>query len=156
MRALLHAVRAAGARNVVIVGGLNWSYDLSGILEGRQLADSGGNGVIYANHAYPFKGDTIERWITRTEAATAVLPVIVSEFGSDPEGGAGLSGEEWVRSVLQALQSHSWAWTAWDMHRSARPCLISDWNYTPTPHFGALVKQALAEPPRPDAARPTP
>jgi hypothetical protein len=156
MRSLLRAVRATGARNVVIVGGLNWSYDLSGILEGRQLADPEGNGVIYANHAYPFKGDTVERWIARMEAATAVLPVIVSEFGSDPKGGAGLSGEEWVRNVLQALQSHSWPWTAWDMHRSAAPCLISDWNYTPTPHFGVLVKQALAEPSSPDAARPTP
>jgi hypothetical protein len=145
MQALLRAVRATGARNVVIVGGLNWSYDLSGILEGRQLADPEGSGVIYANHAYPFKGETVERWIARMETATAALPVIVSEFGSDPKGGAGLSGEQWVRRVLEALQSHSWAWTAWDLHRSAGPCLISDWNYTPTPHFGVLVKQALAD-----------
>jgi hypothetical protein len=143
MQALLRAVRATEARNVVIVGGLNWSYDFSGILEGRQLADPEGNGVIYANHTYPFKGDTVERWIAKMEAATATLPVIVSEFGSDPKGGAGLSGEQWVRQVLQALQSHSWAWTAWDLHPSAGPRLISDWNYTPTLHFGGPVKQAL-------------
>jgi hypothetical protein len=143
MPALLGAVRATGARNVVIVGGLDWSYDLSGILERRQLVDRDGSGVIYANHAYPFKGDTVERWIAKLEAATRVLPVIVSEFGSDPKGGAGLSGEEWVRKVLRALQEHSWAWTAWDLHPSAGPRLIADWNYTPTPHFGALVKQAL-------------
>jgi hypothetical protein len=143
MQALLDAVRATGARNIVVVGGLNWSYDLSGILEGRRLADPEGNGILYANHAYPFKGDTVERWIAKMEAATAALPVIVSEFGSDPKGGAGLSGEEWVRRVLAALQSHRWAWSAWDMHPHAAPSLIADWDYTPTPHFGVLVKEAL-------------
>ena len=58
MQALLDAVRSTGAKNVVIAGGLDWSYDLSGILDGRRLSDPLGNGVIYANHAYPFKGDT--------------------------------------------------------------------------------------------------
>ena len=67
MQALLDAVRATGAKNVVIAGGLDWAYDMSGFLEGKQLADPTGNGVIYANHAYPFKGDTVERWIAKME-----------------------------------------------------------------------------------------
>jgi hypothetical protein len=29
------------------------------------------------------------------------------------------------------------------MHTEAGPTLISDWNYTPTPEFGALVKATL-------------
>ena len=143
MQALLDAVRATGARNVVVAGGLDWSYDLSGILDGRRLADPEGNGVIYANHAYPFKGDTVERWVAKMEAASKELPIIVSEFGSDPPGGAGLSGEQWVRGVLQALQGHEWAWTAWDLHPYAKPGLIAGWDYAPTPHFGTWVKQAL-------------
>ncbi len=106
MQSLLDTVRAAGAKNVVVVGGLNWSYDLSGVLDGRQLSDPDGNGVIYANHAYPFKGDTVERWIGKMEKATKTLPVIVSEFGSDSNGGAGLTGEQWVRHVLQVLEDH--------------------------------------------------
>ena len=143
MQRLLDTVRTTGAKNVVIAGGLNWSYDLAGILDGRQLSDPIGNGVIYANHAYPFKGDTVEKWLAKMEKATAALPVIVSEFGSDPRGGAGLTGERWVRRVLQELESHQWDWTAWDLHPAAGPRLISDWKYTPTPHFGAWVKQAL-------------
>jgi TolB protein len=98
--------------------------------------------VIYANHAYPFKGDSVERWVAKMEAASKTLPIIVSEFGSEPRG-PGRSGEPWVRQVLHALESHGWAWTAWDMHPGASPCLISDWKYTPTPHFGVLVKAAL-------------
>jgi Tol biopolymer transport system component len=143
MQTLLDAVRATGARNVVIVGGLDWAYDMSGFLKDKQLADSQGNGVIYANHAYPFKGDSVERWIKKMKAATATIPVIVSEFGSESRGGARSTGEHWLRRVLQALEDHEWNWTAWDLHPAAGPRLISDWNYTPTPGFGKWVQQAL-------------
>jgi hypothetical protein len=143
MQTLLDAVRATGARNVVIVGGLDWAYDMSAFLKGKQLADSQGNGVIYANHSYPFKGDSVERWIEKMKSATATIPVIVSEFGSESRGGAGRTGEQWLRRVLQALEDHKWNWTAWDLYPAAGPRLISDWNYTPTPSFGKWVQQAL-------------
>jgi hypothetical protein len=170
MQELLDAVRGTGAKNVVVAGGLDWAYDLSGILDGRQLSDPKGNGVIYANHAYPFKGDTVEKWIAKMETATKKLPVIVSEFGAEPRrrleagaaadvAGATARSEDWVRRVLQVLKDHEdWHWTAWDLHPAAGPSLISDWNYTPTPYFGAWVKQALlgtlptyAPPPAPQA-----
>ena len=144
MQSLLDAVRATGAKNVIIAGGLDWAYDMSGFLEGKQLSDPTGNGVIYANHAYPFKGDTVERWLAKMKKATKELPVIVSEFGSDPKGARGLTGEQWVRQVLQILEDHAWSWTAWDLHPAAGPCLISDWKYTPTPGFGRWV-QASAQ-----------
>ena len=85
--------------------------------------------------------------------AAAKLPVIVSEFGGSggPNRRASLGsrptnppGDDWLLHVMQALQDHSWSWTAWDMHPSAGPTLISDWNYTPTRDFGVFVKQALA------------
>jgi aryl-phospho-beta-D-glucosidase BglC (GH1 family) len=147
MQTLLDTVRETGAKNVVIAGGLDWSYDMSGFLQGKQLSDPTGNGVIYANHAYPFKGDTVEKWIVKMEKATQTLPVIVSEFGAEGRPGTGPNrnqrGEEWVRRVLQALEDHKWNWTAWDLHPAAGPRLVSDWKYTPTPTFGKWVKEAL-------------
>ena len=89
MQALLDAVRATGAKNVVIAGGLDWSYDLSGILQGRQLSDPDGNGVIYANHAYPFKGDSVDVWISRMEKAAASLPIIVGRVSAARAGRIG-------------------------------------------------------------------
>ncbi len=68
MQELLDVVRATGAKNLIVAGGLDWSYDLSGILPGRQLKDPTGQGVIYANHAYPFKGDTVEKWVGKMES----------------------------------------------------------------------------------------
>ena len=147
MQTLLDTIRETGARNAVIAGGLNWSYDMSGFLQGKQLSDPDGNGVIYANHAYPFKGDTVEKWIGKMEKATKDVPVIVSEFGAEgkPRSGPNQNqpAEDWVKHVLAALGDHEWSWTAWDLHPAAGPRLISDWKYTPTPTFGKLVKEAL-------------
>ncbi|HEV2471771.1 MAG TPA: cellulase family glycosylhydrolase, partial [Chthonomonadales bacterium] len=144
MQQLLDAVRAAGARNVVVAGGLNWAYDMTGFLNGKQLSDPHGNGVIYANHNYPIKGDTVAQWLAEMETAAARVPVIVSEFGAGSFGRAGNQGDQWIRSVLQILHDKRWNWIAWDMHPRAGPTLISDWNYTPTPGFGVYVKEELA------------
>lgn len=145
MQDLLDAVRDSGATNVVIVGGLDWAYDLSGILEGKGVTDPKGQGLIFANHAYPIKGDTVERWVEKMENATKRIPVIVTEFGSQSQDSKGRGGQRWVREVLRAFHDHGWSWTAWDMHPGAAPCLISDWKYSRTPTFGKWVKQALSE-----------
>jgi hypothetical protein len=144
MQTLLDAVRGTGARNVVIIGGLDWSYDFKGILDGRELSDPDGSGVVYDNHAYPIKGDTVERWTAKMETAAKKLPLIVGEFGPDPRRAApSEKDEEWVRRILQVLEDHEWNWTAWDMHPGAGPRLVSDFSCTPTPGFGKWVKKAL-------------
>jgi hypothetical protein len=149
MQELLDTVRATGAKNVVVAGGLDWAYDLSGILEGRQLKDPHGNGVIYANHCYDNKHDSVDAWIAKMESATAKLPVIVSEFGGNAGPSREVPSDNWLLHVMQALNAHHWSWTAWDLHTSARPNLISDWDYTPSPKFGVYVKQALTAAPPP-------
>jgi hypothetical protein len=155
MQEMLDTVRATGAKNVVIAGGLNWAYDFNGILDGRQLKDPKGNGVIYANHAYDNKTQSVNTWISEMEEATATLPVIVSEFGGagGPTGRRGwwgqspstAMGDDWLLHILQAIQDHNWSFTAWDLHTTAAPLLISDWNYTPTPEFGVYIKKLLTE-----------
>ena len=133
MQTLLEAVRSTGAKNVVIVGGLDWAYDFSGILKGRQLSDPDGNGVLYDNHAYPFKGDTVERWIAKMETAaknTADHRRRVRRRDA-AEVAVVEKDEQWVRQVLQALEDHKWNWTAWDMHPGAGPRLISDFPCSP-------------------------
>jgi len=153
MQKLLDTVRATGAKNVVVAGGLDWAYDMSGFLNGHQLKDLRGSGVIYANHTYPFKGDTVEKWIAKMEAASREIPVIVSEFGDEGRRGPRQPGQTaapaagpspWVADTLKALKDHDWDWTAWDLHPAAGPRLVSDWKYTPTPAFGIPVKEALA------------
>jgi len=144
LQQLLDTVRATGAKNVVIAGGLDWAYDFSGILAGRQLSDPKGNGVVYANHCYDNKDDSVEVWIKKMEKASAKLPVIVSEFGGTSGPSHVDPSDNWLLHVMRALEEHHWSWAAWDLHTSARPNLISDWDYTPTPGFGVYVKKALS------------
>lgn len=149
LQTLLDTVRKSGARNVVVAGGLDWAYDMSGILNGFALSDPHGSGVIYANHNYPFKGDTVAQWQAKMEQATAKIPVIVSEWGGGGQTPPRFrtqnpTGDNWVRHVLQIMEANHWNWIAWDLHPRAGPSLISDWSYSPTPYFGVWVKDALA------------
>ena len=153
--ALLNVIRSTGARNVVVAGGINWAYQVDGLLAGRELSDPAGNGVVYAVHPYPheYQGigrETIAQWTARMEPFARKLPIMVTEFGSMESmwrfpKSWNYNDEKWNREMLGVLEAHHWNWAAWDFHATAWPCLISDWNYTPTPHFGVWVKQALAE-----------
>ena len=53
MQQLHDAVRAAGAENVVVIGGLYWAYDLSGVPHNR----ISGHNIMYATHPYGGSSD---------------------------------------------------------------------------------------------------
>ena len=144
MQSLLDTVRATGAKNLIVAGGLDWAYDLSGFLKGYQLKDPNGRGVVYACHTYPIKGDTMEKWIAKLDAALPHIPVIMSEFGANNQGAEINKPNVWVQQTLAAMEARKCNWTAWDLHPAAGPTLIVDWTYAPTPSFGALVKAVLA------------
>lgn len=144
MQAMLDAVRSTGANNVVVVGGLDWAYDLSGFLKGYKLKDPNGRGLIYACHTYPIKGDTVEQWLKKLDAALPTVPVIMSEFGAQNQRTDIDKPNVWVDQVVKAMEARKCNWIAWDLHPSAGPTLISDWKYTLTPSFGRIVKAALA------------
>jgi hypothetical protein len=147
MQALLDAVRATGARNAVIAGGLDWGYDLSGVAGDYALAERGGNGLIYSSHVYPWKND----WTGKVLAAARHYPVFIGEVGCPPDykdfqfippgGRAPLEG--WAQDMLGFIQQHKLHWTGFSFHPKCGPNAISDWNYTPTPYWGVYVKAAL-------------
>jgi hypothetical protein len=104
--------------------------------------------------------------------AAAQFPIIISEFGGS--GGPNRRsvwwgstpstaiGDDWLLHIMAALQENNWSWTAWNMHTTAGPTLLADWNYTPSPDFGAYVQQALVgklppyTPPDPSKLAPPP
>lgn len=151
--ALAAAIRSTGAKNVIVAGGINWTYEVGGIAEGRALSDPSGNGVLYAVHPYPHEypgigRETIVQWVARMEAFARKFPIIVTEFGSHESDWPfprewNTNDEKWNRAMIRTLEDHHWNWTAWDFHPTAAPCLISGWDYAPTPEFGVWVKQAL-------------
>jgi hypothetical protein len=146
MQKLLDACRSQGAKNVIVAGGLDWAYDLSGVVKGYALADPKGNGVVYATHIYPWKKD----WDRNVTVVLDTYPVLVGEVGCRPADKKlparwqkAEAPETWAPKVLSYIEEHQLHWTAWDLHTGAGPSLILDWNYTPTPYWGVPVKKAL-------------
>ena len=146
MQALLDTVRAAGAKNIVVVGGLAWSGDLSGVVDGYALDEKGGNGIMYSWHNYNWH----KNWEGRVLGAAAKYPIMVGEVGADIKkmNFIPLQDQEdpstWVPDMLGFIQKYRLNWTAWCLHPKATPILITDWNYTPSPFWGVQVKEALA------------
>lgn len=146
MQRLVEVVRKAGARNVVSAGGLDWGYDLSGVVEGFALSDPDGNGVLYESHVYPWKRE----WQRCFLDAAAKVPILLGEVGCQPEcmpfipKEAHEMPETWAPDMLGCIQKYRLNWTAWCFHPKSSPCLLSDWTYLPTPYWGAPAKAALA------------
>jgi hypothetical protein len=146
MQKLVEVIRATGAKNIIIAGGLDWAYDLSGILQGYALEDKTGHGIMYSAHIYPWKSD----WQGKVLDVAAKYPIFVGEVGADVKKMDFLPPERqedpytWVPDMLGCIQKHRLNWTGWSFHVWATPVMLSDWNYTPTPFWGAQAKGALA------------
>lgn len=147
MQALVNAVRATGARNIVIAGGLDWGYDLSGVMQGHALEErEGGNGIMYSSHIYPWKKD----WQGKALVAAEKYPLFIGEVGCPLERMSFIPAEQhedpytWAPDMLGLIQKYKLNWTAWCFHPKAAPMVILDWQYTPTPYWGAFVKEALS------------
>jgi hypothetical protein len=147
MQGLVDGVRETGANNIVVVGGLDWAYDLSGILKGFEIEEHpDGHGVMYSTHVYPWKSN----WEKSFLEVAAVHPILVGEVGVDANKMSWMPAERqedwqtWVPRMLHTIQEYRLNWTAWCFHPKASPRLLLDWDYTPTPFWGVFVKEALS------------
>jgi endoglucanase len=153
MQRLYDTVRGAGANNVVIAGGLNWAYDLSGV--GPTGAFVRGYNVMYATHPYLTSGNVPSGWegsFGHLET-TDFAPVIATEFG---DGSTPNCAGNWDGALIAFANQHHMSWTAWawflasssaDPQGCHFPSLILDWSGTPSVQ-GAVVQAALGAYPK--------
>ena len=134
LQKLYDTVRATGATNLVTVSGLDWGYDLSGVLQGYEIK---GSNLIYETHPYPNKPPS---WDKNFGDASSKYPVYAGEWGF---GRRDTNGLEYAQNLMQYAKKHELHWTAWDLHTTAGPTLIKNWQYEPT-IFGQFVKEQLA------------
>ena len=145
MQALVDAVRSTGAKNVVIAGGIFWCNDLTGITNGFALADNSGNGIMYSWHTYNWHPG----W-ARVIPVAEKHPIFLGEVGADIHkmDFIPLNDQEdpytFIPDMLGFIQKYRIHWTGWCFHPKATPCLLLDWNYTPSPYWGVFAKEALA------------
>jgi endoglucanase len=143
MQTLVNAVRGAGANNVIMLGGLEYSNDLTQWLA-YEPTDPDSN-LVASWHSYNFNScSTQSCWTSQVEPVIAQVPVIAGEIGEND------CADTYVDPLMSWLDSEStsylaWAWNA-DFNCSSGPGLITDYSGDPTA-YGAGVEahlQALA------------
>eukprot|EP01113_Clastostelium_recurvatum_P009852 TRINITY_DN147_c0_g1_i2.p1 TRINITY_DN147_c0_g1~~TRINITY_DN147_c0_g1_i2.p1 ORF type:complete len:323 (+),score=63.48 TRINITY_DN147_c0_g1_i2:162-1130(+) len=134
MQELYNTVRATGANNLVVVGGLNWAFDLSGVATHRVK----GTGIIYNTHPYNYGGKQPSDWDAAFGYLSATDPVMATEFGDND------CSPSYYTSFVAYAKAKGIMWTAWAWYPGGCtfPALINDWSGTPTVS-GAIVKAAL-------------
>jgi endoglucanase len=156
MQQLHDAVRGVGAENLVIIGGLDYAYDLS-VVAANPVQ---GHNILYATHPYNnATGRQPATWDGDWGYLTQTAPVVVTEFGD----GTGSCSPAWDKALIPYADAHNASWTSWAWFVGGStptqlcqfPSLITDWSYDPT-NEGAVVKAALLgyddpAPPRPGA-----
>ena len=136
MQELYNTVRGTGANNIILIAGLNWGYDLSGVPSNRIT----GFNIGYITHPYDFAGKQPSDWDAGWGFLTTTDPVIVTEFG-DFNCTAG-----YYTSLINYAESHnqtSWTAWAWTPSGCGFPSLLADWSGTPSSPVGVTVKNAL-------------
>lgn len=151
MQTLYDVVRGTGARNLVIVGGSHWGYELNGVPTHRVK----GYNIAYSSHPYDWADKQEAAWESDFGSLAATDPVIISEFGSYQCNRIGYN-----KAVLDYADAKGLSWVAWRFwtpppasatyttaQRTADICgtssLLLDWNGTPSAS-GQLVKDRLA------------
>jgi Cellulase (glycosyl hydrolase family 5) len=128
MQQMYDTVRLAGFSNLVIMDGVKWAKDLSGV---PNNLPSGFN-IVYAAHVHSSEPPT--SWTTSFGFLTATYPVVATEFGDDT------CSSESVTSALNyfdapngnAYDRMGWIGLAWNAPGDCTfPSVIADWNGTP-------------------------
>ena len=139
---ILEEIRAAGANNILIAGGLDWAYDLSGIVNYALKDTPEGNGIIYDSHIYPWKEWDGNNHHFRVLRIYNDHPIIIGEIGIDPDGEWGANDRpNWLKNMLDWIDAYELNFAGWCFHTDATPSMISNWQYTPTRHHGAVLKE---------------
>jgi hypothetical protein len=136
---LLDAVRATGARNVVMVGGVQYSGTLSRWLQYRPTDSL--NQVAASWHSYNFSACSTQTcWDASIAPVAAQVPLVVGEIGeNDCATGHITALMNWLDA--RGASYLGWTWNTWDCRSG--PALISDYSGTPTA-FGAGLRDHFA------------
>jgi len=141
MQAMVNAVRGTGATNVIMLGGEEFSNDLTSLL--ANLPSDPQHNLAASWHSYNFNTcSTQSCWTSQIQPVAAQIPVITGEMGESDCAGT------YINQLMPFLDSIGvsylgWAWNA-DFACGSGPSLITDYVPGDPTAFGAAYKAHLA------------
>jgi len=140
MQSLVTAVRGTGAANVIMLGGLNFSNDITGLLPPYRPTDPASQ-VAASFHVYNYNPcRTTACWDSDLLPVVAQMPVVAGEIGED-DGTAMLINAFMAWAEPKGISHLAWTWDSWGCGGAV---LISDYSGTPCPRYGAGYRAHLA------------
>ncbi|GCE24153.1 cellulose binding domain-containing protein [Dictyobacter kobayashii] len=142
MKSLISTVRGTGATNILMLGGLQYSNDVSGWLnQVQQLPSNLQSNLVASFHIYPNNACISTSCLDSNVAPIqSSFPVIAGEIGEyDCQHG-------FIDTIMPWFDSHNIGYLGWAWNTNSctgTPGLISDFNGTPT-GYGQGFKAHLA------------
>jgi endoglucanase len=146
MQTLVNTVRATGANNVIMLGGLFFANDLSEWLQ-YEPKDPDHN-LAASWHSYNTNHcNNLQCWNSQVGPVAAKVPVIAGEIGEDD------CADNYIDPLMSWLDSENASYLAWSWNANPGGCgdgpeLINDYSGDPTPygvgyrsHLLALAKE---------------
>lgn len=139
MQSMVDAVRSAGANNVLMLGGLEWSNDLTGWLA-HEPVDPDHN-LAASWHSYNFNAcRTKSCWSSQIAPVMHRVPLIAGEIGEND------CADHYISPLTAWLDSKSGSYLAWtwnsDFNCASGPGLITNYDGHPT-GYGAGYEAVL-------------
>jgi len=141
MQQMINAVRGASANNVIMLGGEEYSNDLTAWLTHKPTDPD--NNLVASWHSYNFNTCNSQScWTSQVAPVIAAVPVIAGEIGENDCAGSYINPlTTWLDS--QHTSYLAWAWNA-DFNCSSGPGLITDYVPGDATAYGAAYKAHLA------------
>jgi endoglucanase len=139
MQSLVSAVRSTGASNVLMLGGLAWSNDLTQWLSHEPTDPD--HDLAASWHSYNFNTCSNKAcWTSQIAPVIRKVPVITGEMGEND------CGSGYIKSLMPWLDAKhtsylAWAWNA-DFNCNSGPSLITTYGGKPT-GYGAGYRAHL-------------
>jgi endoglucanase len=140
MQQMVNAVRSTGANNVLMLGGEEYSNDLTSWLQYKPTDPD--NDLVASWHSYNFNTCSSQScWTSQIAPVIASVPVVAGEIGENDCAGTYINPlTAWLES--QNTSFLAWTWDNWSGGCSSGPTLITDYTGTPT-NYGAAYKAIL-------------
>ena len=142
---LIIIVRANGAKNIPLVAGFNWAYDLTKVVKDPMNA----TGIAYVSHPYPQKRERpwTQKWEADFGHVADHYPVILTEIGYCAEGDKGahipvISDPIYVDAITEYAATKGISYCVWVFDPHWSPMLIKDWDFNLT-EPGKVWKEAM-------------
>lgn len=145
MQALVDAVRAAGATQPIMLGGLDWAGDLSGWLSHEPIDPL--HQLVASFHVYSFSGcNTVSCWSSTVAPVAAKVPVVTGEVGQSSCDDTSFASRYFAWANSHGISYLAWTWDTWGCPYG----LVTSYDGTPSVWGQALQADLRSLPARPE------